>query len=62
MMANRRLTYGEGETRGYGQVELTPKTCTVTFRGVENALVAKSPVRDLAKFVVEDGVAGAKRV
>ena len=62
MMANRRLTYGEGETRGYGRVELTPKTCTVTFRGVENALVAKSPVRDLAKFVVEDGVAGAKRV
>lgn len=62
MMANRRLTYGEGETRGYGMVELTPKTCTVTFRGVENALVAKSAVRDLAKFVVEDGVAGAKRV
>ncbi len=62
MMANRRLTYGEGETRGYGRVELTPKTCTVTFRGVENALVAQSTVRDLAKFVVEDGVAGAKRV
>lgn len=62
MMANRRLTYGEGETRGYGRVELTPKTCTVTFRGVENALVEKSPVRDLAIFVVEDGVAGAKRV
>jgi alkaline phosphatase D len=62
MMANRRLTYGEGETRGYGRVELTPKTCTVTFRGVENALVEKSTVRDLAKFVVEDGVAGAKRV
>ena len=61
LAANRRLTFGEGETRGYGRVDLTPKTCTVTFRGVENALVAKSTVRDLAKFVVEDGQAGVKR-
>jgi alkaline phosphatase D len=59
--ANRSLKYGDGETRGYGRVELTPKTCTVTFRGVENALAAKSPVRDLAKFVVEAGEPGLKR-
>lgn len=55
------LKFGDGDTRGYGLVEITPKTCEVTFRGVENALVQASPVRDLAKFVVEDGEAGLKR-
>jgi alkaline phosphatase D len=42
-------------------VEITPRTCEVTFRGVENALVPETRVRDLAKFVVEDGEAGLKR-
>jgi len=58
---NPDLKFGDGETRGYGRVEITPKACEVTFRGVENALVADSKVRDLAKFVVEDGQAGLKR-
>jgi alkaline phosphatase D len=56
------LKFGDGETRGYGRVEITPKATTVTFRGVQNAVVDGSPVRDLAKFVVEDGVRGLKRV
>jgi alkaline phosphatase D len=55
-----RIKFGDGMTRGYGRVDLTPKTCAVTFRGLENALVPDSPIRDLAKFVVEDGVAGLK--
>lgn len=55
------IKFGDGDTRGYGLVEITPRTCEVTFRGVENALVQGSPVRDLAKFVVEDGEAGLKR-
>jgi alkaline phosphatase D len=61
LAGNRQLKFGEGETRGYGRVELTRKACTVTFRGVENALVEGSPVTDLAKFAVEDGQAGVKR-
>ena len=61
LAGNRQLRYGEGETRGYGRVELTRNTCAVTFRGVQNALVESSPVTDLAKFVVEDGQAGVKR-
>ena len=59
--ANPRLKFGDGETRGYGRVELTPKRMDVTFRGVGEALVPASPMRDLAKFVVEDGQAGLKR-
>ena len=61
LVNNPHLKFAEGETRGYGRVDLTRKTCMVTFRGVENALVPKSPVRDLARFVVEDGEAGLKR-
>jgi len=62
MNINPRIKFGDGQTRGYGRVDITPKDCTVTFRGVESALVAKSPVRNLARFVVEDGEAGLKRV
>ncbi|WP_293901714.1 alkaline phosphatase D family protein [Phenylobacterium sp.] len=58
---NPHLKFGDGETRGYGRLDITPKACTVTFRGVENALVSRSPMRDLARFVVEDGEAGLKR-
>ena len=61
LAANPSLKFGDGERRGYGRVEITPKACMVTFRGVENALVAGSPVTDLAKFVVEAGEAGLKR-
>ena len=60
LLVNPHLKYGDGETRGYGRVDLTPKACTVTFRGV-NALDKASPVRDLATFVVEDGRPGVVR-
>lgn len=55
------LKFGDGKTRGYGRVELTPQQCEVAFRGLEDALVPSSPIRDVAKFVVEDGEAGLKR-
>jgi alkaline phosphatase D len=61
LAANPRLAFGDGVTRGYGLVDLTPKDCVVTFRGVETALQPASPVRDLARFVVEDGVRGLTR-
>lgn len=57
---NPHLKYAEGEVRGYGRVDLTPKGATVTFRGV-NGLDKGSPVRDLATFVVENGKAGVVR-
>jgi alkaline phosphatase D len=59
--ANPSLKFGDGEKRGYGLVKITPKACTVTFRAVADALVAGSPVTDLAKFVVEAGEPGLKR-
>ncbi|ODT89185.1 alkaline phosphatase D family protein [Phenylobacterium sp. SCN 70-31] len=55
------LKFGEGDIRGYGRVDITPDACRVTFRGVENALVKDSPVRNLAAFVVEAGETGLKR-
>lgn len=58
---NPHLKFADGETRGYGRVDLTPAGCEVTFRGVENALEPHSQVRDLAKFVVEDGRPGVNR-
>lgn len=59
---NPHLKYAEGERRGYGRVEFTPKTCTMTVRGVENALNRASATRDLARFVVEDGQRGIQRL
>jgi alkaline phosphatase D len=60
LLVNPHLKFGDGETRGYGWVDLTPKACTVTFRGV-NGLDKASPARDLATFVVEDGRPGVVR-
>lgn len=61
MIVNPQIRFGDGQTRGYGRVDLSKTACEVTFRGLENALSSDSPVRDLAKFVVEDGEAGLKR-
>lgn len=61
MLLNPGIKFGDGETRGYGLVEVSPKACEITFRGVESALVPESPVRDLAKFAIEDGVKGLQR-
>lgn len=58
---NPHLKFAEGERRGYARVELTPRDCTVTFRAVDNALVRESPVRDLARFVVQSGETGLRR-
>jgi alkaline phosphatase D len=61
LVTNPHLKFAEGEKRGYGLVEVTPRTCAVTFRAVENSAVRASPVRDLARFVVEAGEPGLKR-
>ncbi|MFN9847879.1 MAG: alkaline phosphatase D family protein [Alphaproteobacteria bacterium] len=59
---NPRLKFGDGESRGYGCVEITPKAATVTFRAVADALVPTSTVSDLATFVVEAGNPELRRV
>jgi alkaline phosphatase D len=61
MLVNPHIKYAEGETRGYGLVDLSPGACAVTFRGVADARDRASPVRDLARFVVEDGRPGVRR-
>ena len=58
---NPRIAFADGEVRGYGLVEITPEACDVRFRAVESALVPRSPIRDLARFVVEDRARGLKR-
>lgn len=59
--ANPHIKFADPSLRGYGLAEITPKRFEVTFRAVENARVPVSPVRDLARFVVEDGEPGVKR-
>ncbi|WP_374467871.1 alkaline phosphatase [Phenylobacterium sp.] len=61
MQANPRLTFTEGERRGYGRVEITPGGCDVTFRAIDSALVPESPVRDIVRFHVEAGRPGLQR-
>ena len=61
MRLNPHIKFGDGEVRGYGLVDVAADRCNVTFRGVVNARVPVSPMRDLAKFVVEAGQPGLKR-
>lgn len=59
---NPHIKLYDGAVRGYGRVDLTPKDSRVTFRAVENALVPTSPIRDLARFALENGVPGVHRI
>ena len=59
--ANPHLCFTDGETRGYGRVDLTAKGCDVAFRGVRNALIETSPAFDLATFHIEAGRPGMHR-
>lgn len=53
--------FAENAVRGYGRVDLTPKTCEIAFRGLANVRDPNSGVRDLARFAVENGRAGIQR-
>lgn len=57
---NPDLIYARGDKRGYAVVELDEKTCTVGFEALDDVKDARSNVRRLATFVVEDGVRGVK--
>jgi alkaline phosphatase D len=57
---NPHLKYAEGETRGYGLIEVGRDAARIAFRGVADATVRGSPVRDIAAFAIASGEAGVK--
>jgi alkaline phosphatase D len=61
LQANPHVKYGVGDRRGYATIELTEARCTVGFEAIDDEKQKASVVRRLAAFVIEDGVAGAKR-
>ena len=60
LQGNPHVKYGRSDRRGYATVELTAARCTVGFEAIDDEKKKDSPVRRLATFVVEDGVAGVK--
>ena len=59
---NPHVKYGRSDKRGFMLMEITPTRTSNVFVGLDDARDAKSGAAKLASFVVEDGVAGAKRV
>jgi alkaline phosphatase D len=52
---NPHFIFADAENRGYGVVELTPKTMTTTLRAISDVRLAKTEVRNLAVFIVQSG-------
>jgi alkaline phosphatase D len=59
---NPHVKYGRSDKRGFMLMEITPTRTSNVFVGLDDVRDAKSGAAKLASFVVEDGVAGAKRV
>lgn len=59
---NPHLRYGLGDAHGYGHIALEAKTATVSFRTVDDVRDPKSGIATAARFVVEAGEPGVKRV
>jgi alkaline phosphatase D len=57
---NPHLVYARGDRRGYATVVLDARHCTVGFEALDDVRDARSAVRRLTTFVVEDGAPGAK--
>lgn len=55
---NPGFHFAENQVRGYGRLELTPKTCEVALRGLADVRDPNSAVSDLARFAVEAGRPG----
>lgn len=60
--ANPQLKMVEAAVRGYGLAEITPAGCDVAFRAVRSALTPRSASFDLARFHVEAGAAGLRKL
>jgi len=57
---NAHVRYSELDHSGYALLEVTPKTLHVDLRASDDQTVAASPMRSMARFVVEAGQPGAK--
>jgi alkaline phosphatase D len=58
---NPHLLYGRSDRRGYALVEIG-RNAEVTLHSPQTVKTPTSPVETLARFVVEDGVRGIRRV
>ncbi len=58
---NPHVKYGRSDKRGFMLMEVTPRTTTTTFMGLDDVRDAKSGIAPLAAFNVADGKPGAKR-
>ena len=57
---NPHVRYSELDHSGYALLDVSPKTLSVDLRASDDQTVAASPMRSLARFVVESGLPGAK--
>jgi alkaline phosphatase D len=57
---NAGLVYANGQNRGYAVMDVDKQSCKVEFESVDDVKNARSAVRRLATFAVEDGVPGVK--
>jgi len=58
---NPNIRFADGETRGFGLVEITPQACDVRFRAVRTALKPTSDDFDIARFHIDAGRPGLQR-
>jgi alkaline phosphatase D len=57
---NPHIRYGNG-SHGYMMIELTPRRCIATVRGLASEKLVDSTVSTIATFAVDDGRPGAQR-
>jgi alkaline phosphatase D len=57
---NPHVRYSELDHSGYALLDLTPGELRIDLRASKDQTVAGSPMRSLARFVVESGQPGAK--
>jgi alkaline phosphatase D len=60
MNRNAHVRYSELDRSGYALLDVTPKTLSVDLRASDDQTANASPVRSMARFVVESGRPGAK--
>jgi alkaline phosphatase D len=53
--------FADNEAHGYGRIDLTPARCEIVFRAIADISDPNSSVRDLARFVIENGRTGLQR-
>ncbi|HEY0063723.1 MAG TPA: alkaline phosphatase D family protein [Telluria sp.] len=59
---NPHVKYGRSDKRGFMLMEVKPEKTVTLFVGVDDVHDPKSAATTLASFVVQDGVAGARRI